>query len=258
MVDDGSDPPVQGLGAEITSLRNPQSLGATAARNFGIRRASGQFIAMFDDDVELIDPTLLSRAAALAQRVLDCGAIGFRQLRASGDPYPLQPVASLLPCYTGVFFTYGSLARAKALRSVGLFESLFGFYYEEVELSLRLLDAGYSIIYDPSLSVIHYQDERGRDQTRAHRLVLRNTILTGLLRCPLWCVPGIILTAIARHVRWTGHSGKVDFSGIQWSIGEVLRTLSYIRTNRKSIRFATLQRKRRLTRQPQPIPDYTR
>ena len=258
VVDDGSEPPIQEVPRNVKTFRNPTSLGMAGARNLGIRHARGEFIAIFDDDVEVKDQTLLSRAVALAQKLPDWGAIGFRQLRPGGEPHEMQPVVSVMPCYTGVFLGYGHLLRASALKQVGPFESLFGFYYEEMELSLRLLDAGYSIIYDPSLSVTHYQDERGRDQTRIFRLMLRNTILTGFLRCPWWCVPLIMLAALARHVRWTGHFGRVDFRGIGWSIGETVRAVPYVRTNRRPIAFSTMQRKRRLMRQPLQIPEHVR
>jgi GT2 family glycosyltransferase len=258
VVDDGSEPPIQGAPREVKSFRNPRSLGVAEARNLGIRHTCGEFIAIFDDDVEVGDPTLLSRAVALAQKFPDWGAIGFRQLRPGGEPHEMQPVMSVMPCYVGGFFAYGALLNAAALKQVGLFEPLLGFYYEEIELSLRLLDAGYTIIYDPSLSVTHYQDERGRDQARIFRLMLRNTILTGFLRCPLWCVPMITLAALARHVRWTGHLGRIDFRGIGWSIGETLRAVPYVRTNRKPIAFSTMQRKRRLARRPLQIPEHVR
>jgi GT2 family glycosyltransferase len=252
VVDDGSEPPLEQASAEIRSFRNPQSLGVSCARNLGISRACGEFIAIFDDDVEISDPTLLSRAVALARKHSDLGAIGFRQLRPDGAAHYIQPASASVPCYAGQFFGYGNLLRAAALRQVGPFEPLFGFYYEEIELSLRLLDGGYSVAYDPSLLVTHYSDERGRYQTRI-RHMLRNTILTGLLRCPWWCVPAVTFAAITRHLRWTKNAGRIDFSGIGWSVGEVVRSLRYVRTNRKPIRFATLQKRRRLSRHPQPL-----
>jgi GT2 family glycosyltransferase len=253
VVDDGSETPVKPAGTEIRNFRNPKNLGLSATRNFGISHAGGEFIAIFDDDVEIGDPTLLSRAVALARKYSDWGAIGFRQLRAEGAAHYMQPAAASVLCYAGQFFGYGALLRAAALRQVGGFEPMFGYYYEEIDLSLRLLDAGYSIIYDPSLSVTHYQDDRGRDQARIYRLMLRNSILTGLLRCPWWCVPSATLAAIARHLRWTRNDGKIDISGMTWSVAEALRARRYVLANRKPIRFATLQKKRRLTRHPQPI-----
>jgi len=253
VVDDGSEPPVDFGGAEIRIVRNPKNLGATVARNLGIKHAAGEFIAIFDDDVEVSDPTLLSRAVSLARKHSNWGAIGFRQLRPDGAAHYMQPASASVLCYAGQFFGYGNLLRARALRQVGVFEPSFGYYYEEIDLSLRLLDAGYSVIYDPALFVTHYQDERGRDQARIYRLMLRNSILTGLLRCPWWCVPSATLAAITRHIRWTRNNGKIDVNGMIWSVAEALRARRYLLTNRRPVRFATLQKKRRLTRHPQPI-----
>jgi GT2 family glycosyltransferase len=255
VVDDGSEPPLELGLPDIRSFRNPESLGATAARNSGINHAAGEFIAIFDDDVEISDPTLLTRSVALTRKHSDWGVIAFRQLSPGGATHYMQPASVSALCYAGQFFAYGSLLRTAALRRVGAFEPAFGYYYEEMELSLRLFDAGYSVIYDPSLFVMHYQDERGRDQIRIYRLMLRNTILTGLLRCPWWCMPAIMFAAITRHVRWTANEGRIDFSGIGWSVAGAARLLRYVRTNRKPIRFATLQKKRRLTRRPQPISE---
>ena len=254
VVDDGSEPPVElPPRAEIRHFRNSKSLGVCAARNLGISHAVGEYIAIFDDDVEVSDPTMLSRAVDLARKHSNWGAIGFRQLRPDGAVHYMQPASGSVLCYAGQFFSYGTLLRAAALRQVGAFETVFGYYYEEIELSLRLLDAGYSVIYDPSLFVTHHQDARGRDQSRIYRLMLRNSILTGLLRCPWWCVPSAALAAMARHVHWTRNEGKIDISGMSWSVAEALRARRYVLANRKPIRFATLQKKRRLTRNPQPI-----
>src|SRR5271166_1997625 len=60
VVDDGSEPPLKHCLAEVRSFRNSKSLGYIPTRNFGISRARGQFIAIFDDDVEVSDTTLLS------------------------------------------------------------------------------------------------------------------------------------------------------------------------------------------------------
>lgn len=251
VVDDGSTPPLAtDLGSDVTVLRNEHSRGMCAARNRGISVARGELVLMLDDDVEIMDATLISRATALASRFPACAAIGFRQLTPKGVPSYMQPSAASVLCYAGQFFGYGHLLRADALRRVGTFEPAFGYYYEEIELSLRLLDAGYSIIYDPSLSVVHYEDQRGRDYSVISRMTLRNAILTALLRFPITLMPFGIAAPVVRHLKRTRAVGRADFRGISWAAGEVARLLGYTLQKRKTVRSATLWLKHNLTAKP--------
>lgn len=136
MVDDGSDPPLELHTSEIKWLRNPKGVGMSAARNLGISRAAGQYVATFDDDVEISDTTLLSRSVALASKIPRMWCDRLSAIASRGAAHEIQPAAALVPCCTGHFFSYRRLLSAPALKRVGLYEPLFGFYCEEIEQSL--------------------------------------------------------------------------------------------------------------------------
>lgn len=199
VVDDGSEPPLDPDCADVKVIRNDRSLGASAARNRGFKTARGAMVVYLDDDAEVADPHLITRAVALANSYPNCGAIAFRQLTAEPVPSYMQPAPGSERCYVGQFFSYGCLIRSDVLVTVGGFDEVF-FYYEEIELGLRLMDAGYTIIYDPEVSVIHHHDERGWDYQTIYRQMLKNAILTALLRFPAsYAVVGVV-PPMVRHL----------------------------------------------------------
>lgn len=252
VVDDASETPLAPPDDALL-LRNERNRGASASRNLGALAAQGDLLLFCDDDAELGHSDCVRRAATLAMNHPEAGAIAFRQLRPDGGQHYMQPSSSLEPCYASRFYSYGVVLRANAFRDAGNFDEQLGFYYEEIELSLRLLDAGWRIICDPSLSVIHHEDPRGRNRQMIYRRMLRNMILTALLRYPVpYVAPGVAL-ALTRYLRWTRADGGIDWRGINWVARQVANATPYVRRNRKAVRFATLRMVRQLSRHPVPL-----
>jgi glycosyltransferase involved in cell wall biosynthesis len=253
VIDDGSTPSISILRAGVKLIRNEKSRGLCAVRNQGRAVARGEFIAYFDDDAEISDPTLLRRALRWMSDRPDCGAVAFRQLRPDGSEDYMQPAHESAPCFAAHFFGYGFLMRAQVFTETGGFAEAFGYYQDEAEMSIRIMDAGYAIIYDPSLSVTHFQDPRGRDLTIIYRLSLRNGIMMALLRYPLWCIPPAVGASIVRHLRWTRANGHVDYLGLKWALSELTSLFGLIRSERKPVSFGLLRRRRRLSRHPERV-----
>lgn len=254
VVDDGSETPVDVSTLnlpDIHLIRNEESGGLCFARNRGIEKVDGKFIIFLDDDAEFESQDTISRAINAVMKNPDCGALGFCQLQPDRQLHYMQPASVRYPCYTSIFFGYGFVLRREAIMKVGAFNPLIGFYYDENEFCLRLAEAGYKIMYDPALSVIHHHDERGRDPVRMHRLILRNSIITALLHSPLWCLPPQILARFAHFIRLSrAHKQRIDWAGIRWSLREITNSFSYIKRHRKAMRFSTLLSFRRLGRSP--------
>jgi GT2 family glycosyltransferase len=255
VIDDGSESPLGKLGANIKVLRNDRSRGACESRNSGIRAAQGDIIAFLDDDVELPQRDTMERAIAVLENHPECGAVAFRQVAPGGAAIFEQPANADRACLVAQFFSYGALIRRSVLNQVGCFEPSFRYYWEEVEISLRILDAGWSIIYDPEFSVIHHQDFRGRDWRGIRRLILRNFVLTALMRYPSWCVPPAILLGFGRHLRWTAARGSRDWAGAGRIALELAGRVPYALSRREPVRFSTLREARRLKQVPRLLID---
>jgi glycosyltransferase involved in cell wall biosynthesis len=263
VVDDASDAPVSGLNG-VSVIRREVSGGCGPARNDGIAAAHGAFIASFDDDCEITDPNLLTRAVEFLERYPRCGAVAFTQTDAHGCPWGgAQVTGSAVPCYAPNFFGFGHLLRAEAIRQVGGF--VLDYYYEDVELSLRLWDARWSIIHDPSLAVVHHHDWQGRDWTALSRRILRNTILAALLRYPAWLVPMVVSQYARNHLQRSragllnphgaapDPEARADWAGVVWALGGAAQMLPHVLHNRRPIRWETIQHWRRLRECPTPL-----
>jgi glycosyltransferase involved in cell wall biosynthesis len=249
VVDDGSEPPVAALDPDITVVRNETSGGACFARNRGVERARGQYVAFFDDDAELYAPDVIGRAVAWIRE----GAaeiVAFRQVDANGQIRGVNPATTPGPVQTGLFFTYGCLLTAESVRAIP-FREAFIYYHEEADFSLRALERGYRIVYDPSLSVVHHEDDRERNWRRVSRLACRNMILTALLDYPVLLVgPGMLrslrngVNAFRSRVGW-------DIEGKVWAMGDALRLFRL--SDRDPVSLTTLLRYRDLARNPRPV-----
>lgn len=254
IVDDASEPPVVAPpGAHL--MRNETGAGACLARNRGMRAASGEFIALFDDDCLLEDPTLLRRAVALARSDATIGAVSFREMRwVNGEsrPHQIQAAPGNELVHAATFIAGMCLLRRSALEQVGGFVEVFGYYYEEIELSLRLLDAGYSIVYDPSLRVLHLEDARGRDVERIQRLLLRNALITIVLRYPWWYAFPAAAGQLVRFAR--SSAGAQRWRGVGEALRDVRALFPQLWRQRRSVHFSVFRRAKRFNRHPTPWP----
>ena len=170
VVDNGStDGSVEELSklSWVKSILLSDNAGPAHARNAGIDAATGQYVFFLDSDA-FLTPESLTKLVARMEIDPDLGVIGCQVLDAATrkiDPW-IYPQS----CRTHgqqEFETYsfpatGAMVRKAALERAGAFwEDLF-IYNEEVDLSIRIIRAGYRIIYFPHVQVYHSPSDRGR------------------------------------------------------------------------------------------------
>ncbi len=169
---------IQKLSLDITLIVNDQNLGFAAGCNIGIRHAltdEAEYILLLNNDT-IVSPDLLNILTQQAQTLPDAGiltpllsyldnpgqiwfagsrrhpltleAVGF------GPQGPRQTPPAQLQIVDYIFGTAMFLPTA-VLRQVGLFDEIFFFYYEDMDLCLRVQAVGYQLYTIPQTTVQH-------------------------------------------------------------------------------------------------------
>lgn len=172
VVNDGSTDPTGELARErgATVIDQPNQ-GSAAAKNSGVRAARGDLILFVDADCvpvpdwvaqltcALRDPTVAAARGALDTRQRSGVALFTQVEREEKDALQakLRDIA-FVPSVTAAF-------RRDALMAVGLFNTSLP-TDEDAELSFRMVEHGYRMIYVPAARVYHVHPERIREYFR--------------------------------------------------------------------------------------------
>jgi GT2 family glycosyltransferase len=262
VVDDASDPPAEGpalaalaadLPPEVRFIRNERSLNVAAARNRIAREARTPWLLNLDDDAFIVSRDAVRDAVAVLEGDPEIAVVAFAQGDETGAAFPAaaqgQPSVDR-PVHVPAFVGFASLLRRDAFLAVGGFRERLGINGEEKELCLRLLDAGYRVVYLPGAVIGHVADAAGRDRRRYLRQTVRNTTLGALYDEPF---PLVLAGAALRLWRYfpMRKGWKIDDPG---GFGAVVRGLARelpaVLRERSPVRWATWSRWRRMTQSP--------
>ncbi|HWT04437.1 MAG TPA: glycosyltransferase [Xanthomonadales bacterium] len=162
------------LGARV--IESEANLGFGGGCNLGAANARAPYLVFLNDDVT-VRTGWLEELVATADARPDAGAVGSRILNADGTVQEAGSVifadGSTMPVGRGL---PAATPRYRALRKVdycsacsllvrrGAFEAVGGFdlryfpaYYEDVDLALKLREAGWSIVYQPASELVHVE-----------------------------------------------------------------------------------------------------
>lgn len=160
----------------MTLLRNPQNVGFLKACNQALAHVAAPCLLYLNNDVALGFGAVASAMARLSAAA-DIGAVCGKIVRTHGC---LQEAGSIIwddgtttgylrgesPLAPGANFVrdvdYGSavflLCRTALVKALAGFDEAFmPAYYEDADLCVRMLQAGYRIVYDPAISVEHLE-----------------------------------------------------------------------------------------------------
>lgn len=145
----------------------------SVSRNIGIEAAAGDIICFVDDDAAPHPQWLRRLTAAYADEWV--GGVGGFTVDNTGvrwqvkktlcdrfgnaynvsdtfDERPLNVPGT--PYYPSLLGTNSSF-RAEALRQIGGFDHVFAYLLDETDVCLRLVDAGWKVVYEPTALVYH-------------------------------------------------------------------------------------------------------
>jgi GT2 family glycosyltransferase len=260
VVDDTSDVPVQQelralsapLLSRLTFITQPGRRGYIVARNTIVRAARYPQVLLLDDDTYLVDAKPLETAAGIMAARQDIAAIACAQAEADGSPWPaaMQPSPVAYRCYVPSFIGFAHLLRRDVFLSLGGYRESFQFYGEEKDFCLRLLDAGFRVMYMPDARVAHVPDPSGRSAARYLRYDVRNDCLSALYNEPMAMMLVSVPIRVARYVIMRRQGRVVDPGGMQWIVKELIGHLPEIWRNRTPVSWSSLRRWRTLRRVP--------
>lgn len=180
-------------------LKSPKNLGWGPGNNWGIKQAKGEFYFVVNNDTE-ITPDLLE---ILLHPFSDDSSIGITcpKIKYFHNPDVIQ-YAGFLPInsftgrnksvgsheidkgqYDQSYFTFSAhgcamMIKRSVLAKVGMFPEKFFIYYDEMDLSARVIKAGYKILYEGKGVIYHKESmSMGKKSSLKTYYLTRNRIL---------------------------------------------------------------------------------
>lgn len=170
IIDDGSTDRTIELAKKypVTIIRHPQNRGLAAARNTGLRNARNELVASLDADCiadhcwletlvgEMKTDKVAVTGGKLIETVLESLADRWRRAHMTQD-WGEQRLEN-------PSFMYGNntLMRKSAAKNVGWYDESHRTNGEDLDMSRRLMKAGYTCIYQPKAVVGHLRQDNLR------------------------------------------------------------------------------------------------
>lgn len=245
-------------GVRVLELEGNQ--GFARAVNQGLRLASGDYVALLNNDVEL-DPRWLERMVAAlkgdphlgaaACKMLDFSSRGI--LDAAGDVLTRSGLASARghgQPDRGQFdrpeLVFGPCAGAAVYRRavfdrVGRFDESFFAFYEDIDLDFRMQMQGFQTLYVPTAVCYHKRGATRKTMEReAVKLHVRNDLHCMVKNLPVklflkrwpWLIGG-------RIQHWAGQCGRGFTGPVLRGIAEAILGLPEMVAKRKAIQAAS-------------------
>ncbi len=206
---DGSNRMVQHKFSEVHLVENKENLGFSKANNQGIRMSEGEYVLLLNPDTVVEDDTFSSIVQFMDDHP-DAGALGVKMVDGAGNFLPeskrglptpgtafykITGISKLFPkskrfnkyhlgfldenetheveILAGAFM----LLRKTVLDEIGLLDETFFMYGEDIDLSYRVIKAGYKNYYFPKTRIIHYKGESTKKSSVNYVLVFYNAMV---------------------------------------------------------------------------------
>jgi GT2 family glycosyltransferase len=199
-------------GWRACTLRRPRNEGA-AARNDGVRIASGPWIVMLDDDSYPLDMRFVE---ALREAPADVAAIGAEVLLASGEHEQGGMPEVIVGC--------GAAIRREAYVAAGGYDHAFHFYVEEYDLCAKLLARGHRVTHDSRFRVLHAKTATNRDMGLVLGRLVRNNGWVLRRYCPEALYDAAMREILERYEAIATKEGVLD--GYRAGLAELEATIA--------------------------------
>jgi GT2 family glycosyltransferase len=188
---DGSEDMMREKFPDIPYIMNKENLGFSKANNQGMKMAKGRYVVLLNPDT-VVEELTFRKTIDFMDAQPEAGGLGVRMLDGRGKFLPESKRG--LPTPSVAFYkifglsaifpkskTFGKyhlgyldefqtheveilsgafmLMRKSVLDEIGLLDEAFFMYGEDIDLSYRIVLAGYKNYYFPETRIIHYKGE---------------------------------------------------------------------------------------------------
>ncbi len=183
----------------VITVRNKANLGFSGGNNAGIKASKGKYLFFLNNDTIIKDNSVLRLAERLNSNPL-IGAVS-PKIKFAFPPENIQYAGyTPLSCITlrnqtigfgeedngqydiacPVAYLHGAamMVKRELISKAGLMPEIYFLYYEELDWSTRMRQAGYVLFYDPHCTIFH-KESQSTGQTSALRTfyLTRNRLL---------------------------------------------------------------------------------
>jgi N-acetylglucosaminyl-diphospho-decaprenol L-rhamnosyltransferase len=242
-----SDDSVEMVQAEFPGVRliaNPDNLGFPAANNQGLAVAQGRYVLLLNPDTEVIGDALATMVA-YADAHPDVGVLGPQLLNPDGSVqssrrrFPTLAIAFfestwLQPCaprrvleryyvldrpddeIQEVDWVKGAalMARAEAIRQVGLMDEDFFMYSEELDWCARFRKAGWRVVYLPPARIVHHEGKSSEQVMPARHIHFQTSKIHYFRKHH-----GPLVAEVLRLFLLANYAWQLGLEGGKWLVG---------------------------------------
>lgn len=172
VLDDDSDTPLEqqiapGLMSDrVRWLRSDSPSGVSGARNRLVDSANGDLLVFLDDDAWFVGADELQKIERTFDSHPELGVLAFKiHLGEVGSgelqvPFTRRALSADLQLadraqQVSYFVGAGHAIRREVFERCGPYPEEFVYGHEELDLSYRAIDSGFTLLYDPSIEIVH-------------------------------------------------------------------------------------------------------
>ncbi len=201
--------------ARLRCLRSDMQLGVAGARNRLIAEATGDILCFIDDDAYFDNPTAIARfvdvfcsdqkIGIVACKVLDHRS-GYEDLLV---PFPKHwrsrmPGITEQAQYVSYYLGGCHAIRREVIECCGVYAEDLMFGEEELDLSYRVINAGYYVYYEPAIVVHHHPQAsviaaNGKGHSKELYYHVRNRLYLAYRYLPIKYIPSYLIIWLIRY-----------------------------------------------------------
>lgn len=234
---------------EVKVIRSEKNRGVSGGRNYGMQYVKGDILITIDDDAVIEDKKLTEKVVDRFNKggerlgILAFKIVNFYSREVDKGYFPSKNKKKSYneEFETTWFIGAGHAIKRKIYEKINGYRNYFPYGHEELDFSLRALDAGYRIRYFPEAEVYHKQAPNSGISSKSSRFYanyLSKRIQVAIQNLP-WIY--VITTSVVRTLQYL-YISKFDLYAIFWGYYKMYNKWDEIIQDRKVISKKTIRK----------------